>query len=259
MHTDAHTHLTLIEPENLENRYNILKKSFYEEKMTYIVQINLNQKELEETIIYKEEFGDKLIFAIGSHPIDITKDNIEEKLHNLEETIKRYRKQLSFIGEIGLDYYHNKDFDIQKEAFKKIIRIANKYLLPIIIHSRDAKEDTLKILKENEVKKKGIMHCFSYDYEYAKYFLELGYYISFAGNITYKKNEKLREIAKKIPIDRILVETDAPYLTPIPYRGKKNYPYYVKYTAKTVAELKNMEEEELAKQISENLEKLISN
>jgi len=257
MLSDTHTHITLIEPDSYENRYNILKKAFYEEDMQYIIQINLDQKELRETVKYNNEFKNRLIYSIGSHPIDISKENINVKIEELEENIKKYREYISLVGEVGLDYYHNKDYEIQKEAFIKIIEIANRYSLPIVIHSREAKEDTYEILKENSLKKGGIMHCFSYDYEYAKSFIDMGFFISFAGNITYKKNTHLREIVKKIPYNKILVETDAPYLAPVPHRGKKNYPYYVKYTASVVADLSNLSIKEFAKRLTQNIEKLL--
>jgi TatD DNase family protein len=134
------------------------------------------------------------------------------------------KEEIFAIGEIGLDYYRqNTSVDKQKEFFKKQLLLANKYNLPVLLHIRDAFDDAYEIIKESKVSK-GVVHCFSGDFEIAKKFVDLGFYISFSGTITFLKADKIQEAVKLVPFDRILAETDSPYLSPSPLRGKINYP-----------------------------------
>lgn len=183
--------------------------------------------------------------AIGIHPSEIDKStNAIQSLSHLIEN----NKKIIAIGEIGLDYHwdSNPPKDRQKEAFIEQIKLAHKYNLPIIIHSRDAMGDTLEILtKYKEYYQKGIMHCYAGSVETSKELAKLGFYFSFAGPLTYKNANQLREVATAIPLDRILVETDDPYLTPVPFRGKRNQPSYVVYVAKELAKIRNLTYEEI--------------
>ncbi len=162
------------------------------------------------------------------------------------------------LGEIGLDYYWMEDpKDVQEKVFRRQIAIAKEHHLPISIHMRDAIEDTYRILKEEDVREiGGIMHSFSGDAEWAKKFLDLGMHISFSGVVTFKKALEVQEAAGIVPLDRLLVETDAPYLAPVPYRGKRNEPGYTRYVVEKIAELREMSVEELAKQTTQNAHKL---
>ena len=157
------------------------------------------------------------------------------------------------IGEIGLDYYWNKENKkLQKEVFIKQIEIANKLNLPIIIHTREAVMDTIEILKQYPVKQKGIFHCCPLNVELIKEALKLGFYISFSGNVTFKNSKNANLCIETVPIDRILIETDSPYMSPEPFRGTRNTSAHVRYVAEKIANVKQLDEEEIAKQTFEN-------
>ena len=162
------------------------------------------------------------------------------------------------IGETGLDYFYmNSDKETQIRSFTGQIAIARRRELPIVIHVRDADKDLIGILKSEDVsEKKGVIHCFTGNYETAKRYLDLGFYISFSGIVTFKKSDELRAAAAGVPADRILIETDSPYLAPVPFRGKPNEPAYVRHVAETVAELRGLKTEELARLTSENATRL---
>ena len=183
--------------------------------------------------------------TVGIHPSDILKEG--NTIEALEDLITKSNKIVA-IGEIGLDYHweSNPSKEIQIEWFIKQLQVAKKYNLPIIIHSRDAMGDTVDVLKEyKDCYQKGIMHCYAGSIETSKELEKLGFYFSFAGPLTYKNANTLRNVAQNIPLDRILVETDDPYLTPTPHRGKINHPSYVIYVAKELANIKNMSYEEI--------------
>lgn len=197
------------------------------------------------------------IYSIcGVSPNDVPEniENIEEMVNEIETIIKNdTNKNVVAVGEIGLDYYWNKENkEIQKELFKKQIELANKYDLPIVIHTREAVQDTIQMLKENNVIKKGIFHCCPLNRELVKEALKLGFYISFAGPITFKNSKNAEEIVNMVPLHRILIETDSPYLAPEPKRGTRNDSRNVKLVAQKIAEFKQIELEEVAKATYEN-------
>ena len=168
------------------------------------------------------------------------------------------REKVIAIGEIGLDYYYdNSPRDIQRKRFIEQLNLAKEVDLPVIIHSRSAAGETFEILKEaQDGKLEGVLHCYSGSVEMAREYIKLGFYISIAGPVTFKNARVLKEVAKEVPLDKLLIETDAPYLTPEPYRGKRNEPIYVRYVAGTIAEIKGITFEEVAKATSENTKKL---
>ncbi|MFG6318458.1 MAG: TatD family hydrolase [Clostridia bacterium] len=185
----------------------------------------------------------------GISPNDI-EDFSKEKLMQIEEIAKD--EKIVAIGEIGLDYYWNKENkELQKELFIKQIEIANKLNLPIVIHTRDAAVDTIQILKEHPVNNKGIFHCCPLNQELIKSGLELGFYISFSGNITFK-NAKSDVVVPLVPMNRLLIETDSPYLTPEPFRGTRNDSSKVKLVAERIAKIHGITLEEVAKITYEN-------
>ena len=201
---------------------------------------------------------DFMYATCGISPNDIpqTEEELWKQLGEIKQIAKNNKKILA-IGEIGLDYYWNKENkDIQKKAFVEQIKLANELELPIVIHTREAISDTIQILKENEVKNRGIFHCCPQNRELIKEGLKLGFYISFAGPITFKNSKNAPEIIDMIPIDRMLIETDSPYLAPEPVRGTRNDSRNVKYTAQKIAELKGLTLEEVAKATYRNAEKL---
>lgn len=206
-----------------------------------------------ESSIKAVEFANKhknVYCAVGIHPDDC--ENVTEKDYEILEQLALNDKVVA-IGEIGLDY-HNEGVNKQKqkEIFIRQIKIAKKHNLPICIHTRNAPWDTYQILKEfsDDIVKPSIMHCYSETGAYAKLFLNLGFYISFSGNITYKKTD--RSYLKSIPIDKILVETDSPFLSPEPLRGSYNQPARVKFTAQKIADILEMSFEDFARQTVEN-------
>ena len=200
----------------------------------------------------------KIAFCLlqcGISPNDI-EDFSEENLKIIEKLA--IKEKVVAIGEIGLDYYWNKENkDTQKELFIKQIEIANKLNLPIVIHTRDATLDSIQILKEHSVTKKGVFHCCPLNQELIKAGLELGFYISFSGNITFK-NAKSHDVVSLVPMDRILIETDSPYLSPEPYRGKRNDSSKVKLVAEKIAEIKGMSLKEVAMITYENANKIFN-
>ncbi|HCX13300.1 MAG TPA: DNAase, partial [Gammaproteobacteria bacterium] len=161
------------------------------------------------------------------------------------------------IGETGLDYFHVKKdtADWQRERFRRHIAASNQSGKPMIIHTREAKADTIEIMQQEQAQA-GVMHCFSEDWETAKAALDLGFYISFSGIITFKSAADLREVAKKVPADRLLVETDSPYLTPVPYRGRANSPAYTYYVAEKLAEIRGTSIDNIAQQTTQNFNDL---
>jgi len=190
--------------------------------------------------------------AIGTHPHDarLYDDAAEEKIKNLIDN-----EHVIAWGEIGLDFhYDNSPRDVQVEVFKRQLRAARECDLPIVIHTREAEAETIEILQSEYegAARRGVFHCFSGSMELANRAIEIGFMISFSGIVTFKKAEELREIAKQVPLDRLLIETDCPYLTPIPYRGKRNEPAYVVEVARTLAGLHGVELEEMGRITSEN-------
>jgi TatD DNase family protein len=163
------------------------------------------------------------------------------------------------LGEIGLDYYHDRaPHDLQEALFRRQLALARELDLPVVIHSRDAREDTVRILQDAARGQPGVMHSFSGDWEYAEACLEVGFYLSFSGPLTFKKAAELHEVARRAPLDRILIETDAPYLTPHPFRGKRNEPAYVRYVAAALADLRGLSLDQVAAATTANAERLFS-
>ena len=190
--------------------------------------------------------------AIGTHPHDarLYDDAAEQKIKNLINN-----EHVIAWGEIGLDFhYDNSPRDVQIEVFKRQLRAARECELPIVIHTREAEAETIEILQSEYegAARRGVFHCFSGSMDLAQRAIEIGFMISFSGIVTFKKAEELREIAKQVPLDRLLIETDCPYLTPIPYRGKRNEPAYVVEVARTLAGLHDVELEAMGRITSEN-------
>ncbi|WP_285769305.1 TatD family hydrolase [Peribacillus sp. SI8-4] len=201
------------------------------------------------------ETHDFMYAAVGWHPVDAI-DMTEDDLQWIEE-LSNHPKVVA-IGEMGLDYHWDKSpKDVQKEVFRKQIRLAKKVRLPIIIHNREATADIVSILKEEEASSVGgIMHCFSGSAETALECVDMNFHISLGGPVTFKNAKKPKEVAAAVPLDRLLIETDCPYLAPHPFRGKRNEPSYVKLVAEQIAEIKQLSIEEISKATTENAKKL---
>ena len=206
---------------------------------------------------------DFIYATCGISPNDIPQD--EEKMwkqiSEIEKMMKKQKNKVVAIGEIGLDYYWEKDEkmrELQRKAFIKQIELANKLKLPIVIHTREAIMDTLEILKQNLVDKKGVFHCCPQNRELIKEGLKLGFYISFAGSITFKSSKNAEEMINLVPDNRILIETDSPYLSPEPLRGRRNDPRNVEYVAQKIADVKGLEIEQIADSTYKNALKIFN-
>jgi len=249
---DSHSHYN--DEKFNEDREKIIKDTF-ESGITKFVCAGYNIP----SSLFSLELSKKYeyIYSIcGISPNDIPQSE-QELWKSIDEIIQivkeKNSKKLVAIGEIGLDYYWNKEnSDLQKQAFIKQIELANEMKLPIVIHSRDASVDTIDIIRNHRVKKVGIFHCCQLNQELVRQALELGYYISFAGPITFKNSKNAPDVVKMVPLDRILIETDSPYLSPEPNRGKRNDCRNVKYVAQKIADIKEISLEEVAKKTYEN-------
>ena len=249
---DSHSHYN--DEKFNEDREKIIKDTF-ESGITKFVCAGYNIP----SSLFSLELSKKYeyIYSIcGISPNDIAQSE-QELWKSIDEIIQIVKEKnstkLVAIGEIGLDYYWNKEnSDLQKQAFIKHIELANEMKLPIVIHSRDASVATIDIIINHRVKKAGIFHCCQLNQELVRQALELGYYISFAGPITFKNSKNAPDVVKMVPLDRILIETDSPYLSPEPNRGKRNDCRNVKYVAQKIADIKEISLEEVAKKTYEN-------
>jgi TatD DNase family protein len=201
------------------------------------------------------EAHDWIFTSVGIHPHDASK--VEERHYGLIEDLARHRKVLA-IGETGLDYhYNNSPQDVQREVFRRQLALARKLDLPVIIHSREADEDTQQILTE-ESPQRGVIHCFTSGDKLADFATGIGFLISFSGIVTFPKSQTLAGIARRIPANRMLIETDCPYLAPVPHRGKRNEPGFVADTARFIAGLRGVSLDDVSEQTSANFDKLFA-
>ena len=246
MYIDSHCHINF--PELHEKIHSVLG-NMKENKISHALCVSVTLDKIEEILKLTKQHSN-IYASVGVHPDyeDITEPDID--------TLFKYSqdKKVVAIGETGLDYFRLKgDLSWQRERFRTHIRAAIKSRLPLIIHTRNAREDTIKIMKEEDAKSAtGVMHCFTESYEMARKAIDLGFYISFSGIITFKNANDLRDTVKKIPIENILIETDSPYLAPVPKRGKLNEPSNVIYVAEKIAELKKIPIEKVAEITTSN-------
>ena len=208
-----------------------------------VVNIASSVKSIDDSLALAHRFP-HVYCALGIHPehcADMTDALLEEIREKLSDD-----KALA-VGEIGLDYYWPQpDRELQRYWFAKQLRLANEVDLPVVVHSREAAADTMRIMKENLAEKAGgVLHCYSYSAELAKEFVKMGFYIGIGGVVTFKNAKKIVEVAREIPLERILLETDCPYLAPVPYRGKRNSSMYLPYVVARIAEIKGVAEEEV--------------
>jgi TatD DNase family protein len=210
-----------------------------------LMVIGFNREAMQVSLQFAEQY-DWVYAAVGIHPTDALEWSPET-----ERALRTaaHHPKVRAIGEIGLDYYwkDRAPFDLQRDVFRQQIRLARELHLPIVIHDRDAHEDVVRILEEEHAEEVGgIMHCFAGDWAIAERCLALGFYLGVGGTVTYKNNPVGQDVVKRAPLDRIVLETDDPYLAPVPYRGKRNEPGYVRYVAEFVAELRGSTLEEIA-------------
>ena len=256
---DSHCHLD-------DARFDVDREKLIEEirkaDITKFVSAGYS-KEASETGISLSKKYEFIYTTCGISPNDIpqTEDELWKDIGEIETLVKENidDSKIVAIGEIGLDYYWEKDLQrrgLQRQAFIKQIEMANVFDLPIVIHTREAVMDTIEILKNHIVNKKGVFHCCPLNRELVREALKLGFYISFAGPITFKNSKNANEIIEMVPNDKMLIETDSPYLAPEPVRGTRNDPRNVKYIAQKIADVKGISIEEVAKITYENAEKV---
>lgn len=250
MLVDSHCHLNF--PELASNMPDI-RQAMTDNQVQHALCISVNLREYPQVLAVAEAY-DNFYATVGVHP-----DYEDEPPLSVEQLVELAKNpKVIGIGETGLDYFRlTGDLEWQRERFRTHIRAAIEANKPLIIHTRSAAEDTLRIMREeNAHLVGGVMHCFTESLEVAMQAIEMGFYISFSGIVTFKNALSLKEVAKQVPLDRILVETDSPYLAPVPYRGKINQPAYVKYVAEEVAKLRGISYETLAEATTENFFRL---
>lgn len=254
---DSHAHL---DDEKFNEDREELLEQIYREGIEKFVSAGYNTESSKKSVELSKKYN-FIYSTCGISPNDIpqTEEELWKMLDEIRE-IARGNQKVVAIGEIGLDYHWNtENKEWQKKAFMEQIKIANDLQLPIQIHTREAVMDTLEILKKNPVNKKGIFHCCPLNRELVKEGLKLGFYISFAGPITFKNSKNANEMIEMVPKDKMLIETDSPYLSPEPLRGRRNDPRNVKYIAQKIAEVKKISLEEVANVTYQNAEKIFRN
>ncbi len=247
LYFDTHAHYDWKEFD--EDRKELFKK--FENNLCGLVNIGINIESAEKVMEYANNYS-YMYYSIGIHPMEVEKKIPTEMLEQIiKNELKKKSSKLVAIGETGLDYHFDYPINLQKEYFIAQINLANKYNLPIIIHSRESHKDVEKILRNNPVKKAGIMHCYSGTPEMSKKFLEMGFYIGVGGPVT--RNSDVQETVKITPINRIVIETDSPVLPPEPFdKHSRNNSLYLKYVVRKIAEIKGMTEEEVIRCTTNN-------
>ncbi|PJG85113.1 YchF/TatD family DNA exonuclease [Conservatibacter flavescens] len=250
---DSHCHLDALDYENLHHNIDDVVEKAKARDVQHLVTIGVTLSRFEkmrDNLAHRSDVS----LACGVHPLDLDDEPFDyERLLKLADDPK-----VVAIGETGLDYYYSiENKQEQQSVFAQQIQIANQLNKPVIVHTRSAREDTMRILLENNAEKcGGVLHCFTENQEMANQALALGFYISISGIITFKNAEALRDVVRTVPLDRLLVETDSPYLAPVPYRGKENQPAYVREVCEYVAALKGVSTEEFAQITTQNVERL---
>jgi len=251
MYIDSHCHLEMDAYD--DDRKAVIEKSI-QEGLQYILTVGTEKKHFNTVLEIIDKYP-AVYGALGVHP-----HNSNELTPVVADNIRLCAKHDKIVGygEIGLDFFKNyAPREAQIKAFREQLGLASELHLPIIVHSRNAREETFNILKESYRNGDGgVIHCYSYDLDYVKKFLDLGFYISIPGTITYRNTEELAKVVEYVPDNRLLAETDAPFLTPHPHRGKRNVPYFVKLTIEKMAEIRSQDMLELASAICDNFKNL---
>ncbi len=256
---DSHCHPYMLDLSNYNSNFDDFYAATQQAGVDMMLCVGCDKVTSEKSIQLAEKY-ESIYASVGAHPSEKMSENREDDL-SVENIIALAKNQkVIAIGETGLDYFYNKEashLDFMRERFREHIQVAKKVKKPLIIHTRDARADTIKIMQEEKADQiGGVMHCFTESLDMAQAAIDLNFYISFSGIITFKNAKELIEVVKQIPIEKILIETDSPYLAPMPFRGKQNEPKYVKYVAEKVAELKNMSFDEVCKITSQNFKDL---
>jgi len=249
---DSHCHLDRLKLEEFDNNLDNVINAAKEVQVDHMLCVSVTLKDFPAMATSTEKYKN-VSLSCGMHPLNQEDEVDEDELLQLSQ-----HERVIAVGETGLDYFYAPETkEVQLDSFIKHVRVANKINKPLIIHTRAAQEDTLKVLRdENAQNVGGILHCFTEGWDMAEQAIELGFYISFSGIVTFKNAAELREVAKKIPDDRILIETDSPYLAPVPHRGKQNQPAYVVEVAKHLASIRGQSVEHIAAISTQNFNTL---
>lgn len=244
MYIDTHAHLNF---EAFDGDYNAAISRANDAGVEKIIIVGSNLKTSKKAIDIAK-FNKNIYAAVGLHPIHVNDEQFVSEFEKIAQ-----EKKVVAIGETGLDYYYDRtNAEKQKELFLTHLKLASQLSKPIILHNRDAGQDILSILMSQQSLPKGVMHCFSQDWNFAQVLLSMGFYLSFTGIITFTKNYEIYDVIKNAPIEKIMIETDSPYLTPEPYRGKRNEPAFVIEIAKKISEIKKIPLKIVEDQTSQN-------
>jgi TatD DNase family protein len=253
MLVDSHCHLDRLDLTPYDGDLDKALDNAKAHDVSHMLCVCITLENFNDVLRISEHY-DNVTATVGLHPNEpVAQEPSVEQLLSLANHSK-----VKGFGETGLDYYRNTvDIDTQRERFRRHIRAAKQAAKPIIVHTRQASEDTLQILmQEGASDCGGVMHCFTESWDVATRAMDLGFYISFSGIVTFQNAKDLQDVARKVPLEKMLIETDSPYLAPVPFRGKSNEPAYVQYVAKYIAELKNISYEEVAEKTTQNFFKL---
>ncbi|MCK8640681.1 TatD family hydrolase [Acinetobacter schindleri] len=255
MFVDTHCHLTLLDLTPYSGDLDLALAQAREAGVSRFMSISVDLNDHIELAKIAARHAD-VGYTVGVHPCEDAATMARATTDYLVELAQP--EKVWALGETGLDYFHSTDFiQEQKECFARHIHASQVVKKPVVVHTRSAKHDTVDIIRA-EKSTHGILHCFTEDWETAKAVLDCGYYVSFSGIVSFKNAQDLRDVAKQVPLDRVLIETDSPYLAPVPYRGKSNEPKYVPFVAKALCDVYDKSLEEMAAITMQNFENLLS-
>lgn len=252
---DSHCHLDRLDFSRYPNGVSDAIAAAHERGVDTMLCVCIS-KDNKDDVLAIAEAHERVFASVGVHPCDV--NDVLVTIEQLKEWAKH--SKVIALGESGLDYFHSKDFvEQQHRSFAAHLEAAGALKLPVIVHTRDARQDTLDLIKTHgNEESAGVLHCFTESWDMASKAMDMNYYISLSGIVTFKNAAELKDVARKLPLDRLLIETDSPYLAPIPYRGKPNEPKYVREVAEYVAELKGLSVEELGRITSDNFYRLFN-
>lgn len=255
MFVDTHCHLTMLDLTPYDGNLDLALAQAREVGVSKFMSISVDLDDHIELAKIAARHAD-VGYTVGVHPCEDAATMARATTDYLVELAQP--EKVWALGETGLDYYHSTDFIAeQKDCFARHIHASQIVKKPVVVHTRSAKHDTVDIIRA-EKSTHGILHCFTEDWETAKAVLDCGYYVSFSGIVSFKNAQDLRDVAKQVPLDRVLIETDSPYLAPMPYRGKSNEPKYVPYVAKALSDVYDKSLEEMAFITMQNFENLLN-
>ncbi|MDP5208269.1 TatD family hydrolase [Microbulbifer sp. 2205BS26-8] len=255
MLVDSHCHLDRLKLDNFAGDINAVLELARKRGVGRFLCVGVSLENA-DTVVEIASRHEDVVCSVGVHPLDV-----ESGLAGVDVLIKMAeRPKVVALGETGLDYYYStENKKVQQQSFAAHLEAAGRAMLPVIVHTRDAREDTINLIRAyGNLETAGVLHCFTESWEMAKAALDLNYYISLSGIVTFKNAQALRDVACKLPLDHLLVETDSPYLAPVPYRGKPNIPAYVREVAQFIADLRGIPYEQLAEMTTENFFRLFS-